>query len=514
MSSIRLLCISLLLITSTSLFAEFPKHALPDNQWEMVSLPLTPPTDENTVSAVFGDDFDGYTYKVDWVLYAFNAQTNQYGSPLKLDDKLHPGMGYWIIQKTGGTRLLDMPRHSFYTKPNPFEIILEPAKDDNKYQWNLVGLPFNTRTKFGDLALSGVYNTLWRYGYKDGKGGYEKILDAEDTLEPWDAFWTASKGNGGSMITATTFGMEGSNEIVIWEHPAGDSILYRPKGVEKRPVIFFAPGWGVKPNDPKKGKCEEKYSTLLKFVAGQGYAIICNQTNNQTIKPENIFEHFEDAVKYDEVKNSINLKKIGILGHSSGGGHAFRILKKFSDNGWGEDGRFLFVMEQWFAFDMKAKDMEALKDTNVVFLQFGKYGNNDGRIYPQGKYQDPRILLTEYALLTGIKPEEKDYQIFSDSGHLYPQNDRKKSLEYESIHPSDMQGVLRSLHALMHYTFDTKKTEKARKAALEVGTDEPYQNSYQKLHKPADYKFGCYNDDMYKHWYWFDHCGDYAANMK
>jgi hypothetical protein len=170
-------------------------------------------------------------------------------------------------------------------------------------------------------------------------------------------------------------------------------------------------------------------------------------------------------------------------------------------------------MEQWLAFDMKVKDMQTLKDTNVVFLQFGKEGSNDGKDYPQGKYQDPRILLTEYALLTGIKPEEKDYQIFPDGGHLYPQNDREKSLEYVGIHPNDMQGVLRPLHVLMQYTFDTKKTERARKAALEVGTDEPYQKGYQKLHKSSDYHFGCYDDNLYNQHYWFDHCGNYAVNM-
>jgi len=386
-----------------------------------------------------------------------------------------------------------MPNNSYYTKPNPFPIELEPAKEANKYQWSLVGLPFNANTKFNDLVLSnGVYNKLWRYKYTGGNGSYETI-EAGSQLNPWDAFWTATDDTQESKIIVKTFGIEGPHKdkaIEPWKSNDGNTVFYRRKGVGKSPVVFFAPGWGAEPNE---AQCEtEKYAPLWKFITSHGYAVICNNKPNQTTDSRKMIEGFKKAAVDEKVAPYINLNKIGVMGHSSGGGHSFRILKDLSEE-WGKDGRFLFVTEQWFAFGMTKDDMKNLENTNVVFLQFGKYGTN-----MWGGGQDARILLTEYSLLEGIADANKDYQVFSDADHSYTHVPKPVS---------EMQGILRPLDALMQYTFVTK-TEEARKAALEVGTDKPYQDKYQKLYPKGDYHWKCDAVDNV-----FDHCGNYAPNL-
>jgi hypothetical protein len=495
---IRYLLASFLFISSSTLLAAIPNYLLPNNEWHMISLPLTPPKDANTVRDIFGDDLPIATYNTDWVLYQFDTATNQYGNPLGINDALAPGKGYWIIQKTGGNKLLDMPQNSYYTKPNPFDIPLDSASNGNKHQWNLVGHPFNVRTTLSDYSLSGVYETLWRYKYTNGKGNYEKVIKEEDTLKPWDAFWVASKKNG--KITTKTFGIKGSYNNVTWEDPNKHTVLYRPKGLTKRPVIFYAPGWS--------NTCKE-YSTLLEFVSSHGYAVICNNKDNFA-SPDPIIEHFKSALKNEHVLPYIDLNRMGVMGFSSGGGNAFKVLKEFSHDG-NKGHRFLFVMEQWFAFSMTKDDMKGLKDTNVVFIQFGKDGNNKIKWGEYiGKSQDPRILLTQYSLLTGAGIN-KDYQIFSDTAHLYPKDQDYDHLDPKSPYDrvSEMQGILRPLDALMEYTFGTK-SEEAHKAALEVGTDQPYKKGYQKLRSPDNYDWTCSENREQR---LFDHCGSYDANL-
>jgi hypothetical protein len=483
----------LMLTISSSVFAGPPSYTLPSDQWRMISLPLTPPADENTVGAIFGDDLGAGEYNETWVLFEYNAANNSYGEHLDIGASLEPGKGYWMIQITGEDKSLDMPINSYYTKPNPYPIKLEPGKEGG-YQWNLVGIPFNTNTKFSDLKLDGVYKKLWRYTYAGGNGSYE-IIEGEGQLKPWDAFWTAAEDTEGSKITAGTFGTEGpykDKEVVTWTSNDENTVFHRRKGVEKSPVVFFAPGWGAE----NETQCvNEKYAPIWKFITGHGYAVICNNKPNRTKVSTDMIKGFKDAVADNEnVGKYINLKKIGVMGHSSGGGHSFKILKDLSEGNWGEDGRFLFVTEQWFAFGMTKEDMKKLKDTNVVFLQFGKDGTN-----MWGGGQDARILLTEYSLLEGIADTNKDYQIFSDADHSYTHAPKPVS---------EMQGILRPLDALMEYTFETQ-TEKARKAALDVGTDNPYEDDYQKLHLQGSYNWKCADDEGQP----FDHCGNYPANL-
>jgi hypothetical protein len=292
----------------------------------MISLPLTPPADANKVKDIFGDDL-GDKYNEDWVLYKFDAKTNQYGTPLEITDKLETGKGYWIIQISGESKSLDMPANSYYTKPNPFDIELESTKEVNKYQWNLVGLPFNTNIKFNDLTLSpGVHKKLWRYKYAEGTGGYETI-EGENELTPWDAFWTATKDTQDSKIIVKTFGTEGSHrdkKVVTWKSNDESTVFHRRNGVGRSPVVFFAPGWGK----IDEAQCEtEKYAPLWKFITSHGYAVICNNKPNQTTDSSKMIEGFKKAAVDENVAPYINLKKIGVMGHSSGGGHSFKILK-------------------------------------------------------------------------------------------------------------------------------------------------------------------------------------------
>ena len=262
------------------------------------------------------------------------------------------------------------------------------------------------------------------------------------------------------------------------------STVYFPTDLEegeKVPVVFFASGWHSEAEDYK----HTDYSSLLNFIASQGYYVIYLR---QGWLNDRTFSLYQEAL--EQYADHIDTTRIGVLGHSLGGGNTFKILDYFSkEKGYGENGRFVMVIEGWYAWQMDKEDMKTLpSNTNLIMQQYGPGGNN------AANDTDPRIVLTEYYMLDSIPDDQKDYQVYADANHTYPYGDR----DY-----SDMQIILKPLDALMEYTF--KETPEAHDIALEQGTDDPYAdgNGIQEV-KPKDaYGSKCDGSDTHTN---IDYC--------
>jgi len=186
-----------------SIASEVIGYELPDNQWQLISLPADP-QGANTVRAVFGDDISG-AYRDSWVLYAYNPEEKSYRE-LGYETPLTQGKGYWIIQKTGRMVTLNMPEGSTATVV-PFQFDLtSPGPADGSQQWNISGNPFSASISLNNISVktnSGVcsnqacdldkadsenilHKTLWRY-----TGSGYKIISSGDKLTPWEGFWSA-----------------------------------------------------------------------------------------------------------------------------------------------------------------------------------------------------------------------------------------------------------------------------------------------------------------------------------
>ena len=256
-------------------------------------------------------------------------------------------------------------------------------------------------------------------------------------------------GQGGSKIVATPY-----------QEPTELATIYYPtdaSAANKVPVVFFVPGFG--------GTNPNQYDTILRFIASHGYAAVFVEDNDRFDFSST--DMIADIVAMvDDKSDILDTTRIGVYGHSSGGGYAFNILDKLSDmQGWGSMGRFIFITEPWFAFDMMQIDMRTLpSNTNVVIQQYGLGGNsaNNGT--------DARIVLTEYYLLESIAEDKKDYQIDENADHGYPYDDPIGAVtNYNS-----KRIILEPLDALMEYTFVNPNNMVAHDAALELGNDDPY----------------------------------------
>jgi len=260
------------------------------------------------------------------------------------------------------------------------------------------------------------------------------------------------------------------------------STIYYPKDLatmnQKSPLIFFASGWF---NEPKESTT---YKSLLEFMASHGYTVVYTYEGakaNASYSIQGYNTILENTFVKENILKYVDTDKIGVVGHSAGGGIIFKILDYYSrEKNYGKNGRFLMGLDPWFAFEMDEIDMKNLpSNTNVVIIKFGQGGNNstDGT--------DARIPLTEYYLLDAIADAKKDYQIYDkeNAKHDYPQGNRAYS---------KMQGILRPLDALMDYTF-VNQSEEIRKIALENGSDDPYAGGtgIQVVYPKDDYKYKC-----------------------
>ncbi len=259
------------------------------------------------------------------------------------------------------------------------------------------------------------------------------------------------------------FGQAGSHAVTGPYYEAGsETTIYYPtdaSAANKVPVVFLSPGWG--------GVNPDRYKTIMSFIATHGVAVIFAKDKTHWHGSDQVTDYV--AMMNDATINPLlDTTRIGVIGHSLGGGHTFSILDIFSKApyNYGTNGRLLMALEPWFAFDMMQADMLNLpSNTNVVIQQYGVNGFNSVNA------TDPRIPLTEFYLLESIANNKKDYKVYSDAAldHFYPYDPAPYNVDYNS-----KQVILAPLDALMQYTFVDSNNLAAHDAALEVGNDDPY----------------------------------------
>jgi len=289
-----------------------------------------------------------------------------------------------------------------------------------------------------------------------------------------------------------TYGHAGEHNISRYvEKDNGNSIVYYPSDIAnmpKTPLIFFLPGF--------QSQNHASYKSLLEFIASHGYSVI--YAKDYYGDADTFIKRFEKMLdNNNDVLPYVDTTRIGVIGHSSGGGDTFKILDHFSKKGYGTNGRFLMGLDPWFAFEMNSNGMRNLpSNTNIVIQRYHKEVQGD----ELDNTQDPRITLSEYALLTSIPNNKKDYQVYTPATHSYPGG----SKSYDQ-----MQGLLKPLDALMDYTFNG--TSSAHDTALENGSDTPYADGVEMMKPIWKYSYRCNSHKNRSEVMEIDYCNQYLG---
>lgn len=268
-----------------------------------------------------------------------------------------------------------------------------------------------------------------------------------------------------------TYGIKGGYDVAK-PLDLGKSVIYYPekiKTMEPLPVVFFLPGW--------KSTNHRSYRLILSFIASHGYVAILAKDDLGEFKSNYLENYLLQAVEEFSIK--LDTTKIGIIGYSSGGGHAFSILNNFSKNKkWGSKGRFIVSLDPWFSFDMNQSDMSKLpSNTNVIVMKFA----NDNYL------TDTRISINQFALLSSISKDKKDYHFVREANHSYV---------FQNQNVNQQIKILKPLDGLLEYTFKDVNNHEAKRVALGVGKHINYKDVF--LLKKDRYRYRCDGKDKSK----------------
>ena len=261
------------------------------------------------------------------------------------------------------------------------------------------------------------------------------------------------------------YGADGPHEVakIVYENPAFSQLdpeIFYPKDIaEPRPTIFFAHGYG--------GNQSAYYQGTLEFIAKKGYVAVFvpYPTLGVTIddRYDILWAGFKEAVaKYPAL---IDTTKIGFMGHSFGAGAIIGLgYKGFVEEGWGENGRFLFPLAQWYSYQLTDEQLENFPDNTKLIEQ----------VYADDDVNDHRMAIDIFNHIN-IPDTEKDYIMMETDeidGYTYIA-DHRVPTSVEGSRPFDAYdyyGIYRLLDALMDYSFNNNPT--AKNVALGNGSPE------------------------------------------
>ncbi len=203
-----------------------------------------------------------------------------------------------------------------------------------------------------------------------------------------------------------------------------DIVIYYPSGITSPvPTIFYSHAFG--------GNAPNNISGFLNFVAKKGYAVVFvpYQTTGVTIQDRysNLLSGFTKAAH--DYPNIIDTTKVGFVGHSFGGGASFaNAYHCFTTLKWGQSGRFIFAMAQWYSYNISQAELQSFPNS-VKLLTI---------VYEDDVTNDHRMANDIFNTIN-IPASEKDYlRVKSDtiSGYIYtadhivPNNSVFNALDY------------------------------------------------------------------------------------
>jgi hypothetical protein len=258
------------------------------------------------------------------------------------------------------------------------------------------------------------------------------------------------------------YGADGTHTVgqVSFNSPlyAGKKVdVFYPKDMTgPRPTIFYAHPYGGE---------ESAYNIgLFEFIAKKGYVVVFAPYPTFGVSIDEryntLWQSFSQAVSL--YPNIIDTKQVGFMGHSFGGGASFALAHRgFVDEGWGENGRFIFAMAQWYSFQITDAELMAYPANTRLISQ----------VYDDDDTNDHRLAIDMFEH-NNIPDSEKDFILIRKSvidgytyiaDHVLP-NSRSAYDAY------DYYGVYRLLDAMIDYSFNNNLA--AKNVALGNGSKE------------------------------------------
>jgi len=195
---------------------------------------------------------------------------------------------------------------------------------------------------------------------------------------------------------------------------------YYVDGVENLPTVIFMSGW--KSN-------LENYDGFLTYVASLGYCVIAESERGECFSPDVYEQNLTTQLTMVRDTYHADISKLGIIGHSSGGGTVHYLMNYFKSNQIaGTNKSVVMSLDGWFPFGTTRTMLNDF-DTPTLLMQFGGFDaiNQEG-IHPDWDdyagepyhhYQDPKINLAIFKLLTQENVDKEYVVLEANNNHSY-----------------------------------------------------------------------------------------------
>ncbi len=217
----------------------------------------------------------------------------------------------------------------------------------------------------------------------------------------------------------------------------------------KVPVIFFAHGFG--------GFYYQVYEGLLNQLASNGYAVVFAPYNSiaptHAARYDQLWKGFQAAVA--QYGNVLDTSKIGIAGHSYGGGAVPELARRAIAQGWGGSDIFLFVMAAWYSWGTDYSSIPAR--AKLVVQIYWDDGTNEHLISQNDIWNRlPQITEKRWQVIRTAS----NCSCTLIAGHGVPVTADVSTDSGGGTNAQDSWGVWRRIHALADYTFNHNQAAK------------------------------------------------------
>lgn len=230
-------------------------------------------------------------------------------------------------------------------------------------------------------------------------------------------------------------------------YPEENIRIYHPTEIATPvPTLFYCHGYG--------GYLPAHAAGLFNFIAQKGYAIVFvpYQTTGVTVENryQNLAEGFRKAAR--DYAAIIDTNKVGVLGHSFGGGASFGTsYTLFTENNWGSSGRFIHSSAPWYLYGITPEELHAFpSDTKLIVEVYDNDSSNDHR------------MAADAFININIPNSEKDFiKVYADTidDYIYTALHNTPTT-YVDFDAYDYYAYYRLLDALCDYTFNGNEAGK------------------------------------------------------
>jgi hypothetical protein len=223
-------------------------------------------------------------------------------------------------------------------------------------------------------------------------------------------------------------------------------IFYPKELTGPRPVIFYSHPFGGEQSAYNMG--------LYNFIAKKGYVVVFAPyaTIGMSIEERynTLWQSFKTAVSlYPQL---IDTQKAGFMGHSFGGGASYALAYKgFVEEGWGANGRFIFVQASWYSYEITQQQLQHFPANTRLLAQ----------VYDDDETNDHRIAIDLFKSIN-IPDTEKDFMLVKKSvveNYTYTAEHNLPNTR-SAYDAYDYYVVYRLLDALIDYTFNGNTSAK------------------------------------------------------